>query len=402
MEGIANYKCSACGGNIAFNPTTQKLVCEHCQTEYANLNEEKKTQISNDNYNNYDCLSCGAKLVADKMTIATECAFCGSNVVLSDKSNTYTQPEYILPFLVNKEKAMEIFREFCKKEKLTPREITKQSKVSRMQGVYVPSWFFSADANSKLQYECSTDEIKVISAKRIANFYDVIMCGFASFSKIPVNASSYVNSRFIESIEPFESDKLAPFNNKYIMGFFADYSDISADKCFKTAENRMINSLSAQCKKIMKTYAKIKLTNSNMAYNNYEKINVLVPVWFLNIHYNKKKYCFTINGQTGKIAGVLPMSNIANKIIHILLSAVMVSIVTGLSLLTGPLSAAIVFAASVFFSVQIYRKKSLVDDNVYHLNNQINADTYTLYNSINVSEEQTTFIREEDIIEKNN
>ncbi len=400
MEGMTNYKCKACGGNVAFNPATQKLVCGHCGAEYSNLNEEKKTQLSNENYNNYDCLSCGAKLVADKMTIATECAFCGANVVLSDKSNTYTQPEYILPFLINKEKAMSLFREFCKKEKLTPGEITKQSKISRMQGVYVPTWFFSANADSTLQYECSTDEIKVVSAKRIARFFDVVMRGFASFSKIPVNASSYVNSKFIETIEPFECDKLTPFDNKYIMGFFADYSDISADKCFKTAENRIVESVSSLCKKMMKGYAKIKLKNSNVEYNNYEKANVLVPVWFLNIDYKKKKYCFTINGQTGKIAGVLPMSNIARKIIHILMSALIIAVLTALSLLTGPLSAVIVFAATVFFSVKSYRTKKLVNDTIYYLDGQVNADKYIANNSINVSESGTTFIREEEIIEK--
>ncbi len=400
MDGMANYKCNACGGNVTFNPMTQTLVCEYCRAEYSNLNEEKKRQVLNENYNNYDCISCGAKLVADKITIATECAFCGSNVVLSDSSNTYTKPEYVLPFLIDKEKAMGIFREFCRQERLTPREITKQSKISRMQGVYVPTWFFSANADSTLQYECSTDEIKVISAKRIANFFDVVMRGFGSFSKIPVNASSYVNNCFIESIEPFDCDKLAPFDNKYIMGFLADYSDISADKCFKIAENRIVDSLSAVCKKMMNGYAKIKLKNINVVYNNYEKINVLVPVWFLNIDYKKKKYCFTINGQTGKIAGVLPMSNIARKVIFIASATLITAIVTGLSLLTGPLSAAIVLAATVFFSVQAYRKKALVDDSVYHLDGQVNADAYVVNNSFNVSENSTCFIREEEIIEK--
>ncbi len=400
METMANYKCNACGGNVAFSPTTQKLVCEHCRAEYSTLSEGQNPQFVSENFNNYECLSCGAKLVADKMTIATECAFCGSNIVLSDTSNTYTQPEYVLPFVINKESAMELFYNLCKKEKLTPRELTKNSTISRMQGVYVPAWFFSANADCTLQYECSTDEIKVVSAKRIASFFNVVMRGFASFSKIPVNASSYVNSHFIESIEPFECDKLAPFDNKYIMGFLADYSDISADKCFKTAENRIVQSVSSLCKKMMNGYAKIELKNSNMAYSNYEKINVLIPVWFLNISYKKKKYCFTINGQTGKIAGVLPMSNIARKIIHILLSALVIAAITGLSLLTGPIGAVIVFAATVFFSVESYRKKALVCDKVYYLNDQVNADAYAVKSSISVSENSTTFIRNEEIIEK--
>ncbi len=393
-------KCSACGGNIKFSPNYQALVCEHCSKQFP-LHKEEEAPIPNQSYNNYDCTSCGAKLAADKLTIATECAFCGSAVVLNEKVQSYAQPEYILPFLIEKEKALEIFRTFCKNEKMTPGEITKASKISKMQGVYVPVWLFSNKAESEFQYECSHDKIKVISAKRILTVFDVVIRGFGNFNKIPVNASSFVNSRFIESIEPFEYNRLKQFDNKYIMGFFADYSDVSADKCFKDAESRMESSMSEAFKKTLSEYKNTELKTSKMTYQNADKASALVPVWFLNITYKKKKYCFTINGQTGKVAGVLPMSNIAKLILFILKCALATTIVTALSLLTGPLSAVIVFAACLFLAIAEYRKKSAITESLSFFNDGENANAYLVQNSIGIAETMTAFAREEEIISNN-
>lgn len=34
MEGIAEYKCPACGGAVKFDSASQKLKCPYCDTEF--------------------------------------------------------------------------------------------------------------------------------------------------------------------------------------------------------------------------------------------------------------------------------------------------------------------------------------------------------------------------------
>ena len=47
--------------------------------------------------------------------------------------------------------------------------------------------------------------------------------------------------------------------------------------------------------------------NSNVNLQNGRARYALYPVWILNTDWNGKKFTFGINGQTGKIAGDLPM-----------------------------------------------------------------------------------------------
>ena len=44
-----------------------------------------------------------------------------------------------------------------------------------------------------------------------------------------------------------------------------------------------------------------KLSDSQSSY-------AMIPVWLFNIKYKNKKYLYAINGQTGKVAGKLPIS----------------------------------------------------------------------------------------------
>ncbi len=397
MDIMTNHKCNACGGNVKFNPVSQTLVCEHCSSEYTDLEQKKKTQSDNQMYNNFECVSCGAKLVADKLSMASVCAFCGSNVVLNNQAQSHFQPDYILPFLVDKEKAMDLFRELCKRERKTPKEISTKSKVSKMQGVYVPVCLFSANTESRMQYECAQEKQILTSTSRVFDVFNVAMRIFGSFNKIPVNASSYFNSKFIESIEPFDYNKLTQFDNKYLLGFFADCSDVSATQCFKTADKRMLESISAISKGTIKGFTKVEMKDSKMNYSNLEQITALVPVWFLNITYKNKKYCFTINGQTGKIAGVLPMSDFTKRLLHAVRTMVIAGVVAVLSLLTAPIISIIALVAGAVYTVISFRNSSAANEQVYHLDGAVNADEYIVQNSINISENTATFTHEKKV-----
>jgi hypothetical protein len=54
-------------------------------------------------------------------------------------------------------------------------------------------------------------------------------------------------------------------------------------------------------------YSSVVPTGSNIRLNNGRARYALYPVWILNTKWNDRKFTFAINGQTGKIAGDLPM-----------------------------------------------------------------------------------------------
>ena len=47
--------------------------------------------------------------------------------------------------------------------------------------------------------------------------------------------------------------------------------------------------------------------SSNIKLNNSKAKYALFPVWMLSTQWKGKRFTFAINGQTGKIAGDLPM-----------------------------------------------------------------------------------------------
>lgn len=101
MSTVA-YKCINCGGPLEFNPAKQMFSCEYCRSDFTEkelkdhfgeldekLNDENnkvdETQTEDDEFGFggvlFSCPNCGAEVVTDETTAATECVYCHSPVV---------------------------------------------------------------------------------------------------------------------------------------------------------------------------------------------------------------------------------------------------------------------------------------------------------------------------------
>ena len=47
-----------------------------------------------------------------------------------------------------------------------------------------------------------------------------------------------------------------------------------------------------------------------------------LPVWFMNYRHGGKNYNFAINGQTGKVAGIYPVSGVKLAVFMALMAAI--------------------------------------------------------------------------------
>ncbi len=393
MRTSANYKCRNCGGNIHFEPGNQLLVCESCDSTFTELelgrteNEEGEKQ----EYNSYECASCGAELITDKKTIATSCVYCKSPIVISDRIGTYSSPDYVLPFLIDKKAAIEEFKKFCKKERKAPRAIRAKSTLDNMESVYVPSWIVSGAPEGKIVHECVKKNAAKSGGNPIDYVYDVETMGSARFDKVPVNANNNVNEVFIESVEPFDYNKMVPFDRKYIIGHFADRTDMQWEKCFRQVKQRVEGTMASQFEVDMKEYKEIKFKEADMQYRDIEKQNTLLPVWFLDFKYKGEGYCFTINGQTGKVAGVLPMSNIVHLLFHIIYTIVLTVSMGLVGLLGGPLLSIGFAVGALIFSI---KSKVGLGKKIRHAKHEENANQYMNLSSIQVLNRDRKKIRE--------
>jgi len=320
MSEIISYKCPNCGGPLKFNPQKQKYACEYCLSEFAQdalMNEEEKTQEEKKESSGeaetllYTCPSCGAEIVTDDTTAASFCYYCHNPVILSGRLSGEFHPDYVIPFSYGKKEAVEVFRDWMKKKRYVPKAFYSEDQIEKITGVYFPYLLYSCATKGNI--EASAQRIRVWESgdRRYTETetYEVYRSGTMPVKFVPRNALKKANRKLVEGVLPFETDKLKPFTMGYLSGFVAERRDM---------ENR---EFADEVKSEIRTFVEDTLRNSISSYNSVSVQNqdiqledetweyALLPVWTLTYNDESKNqiYYFTINGQTGKVCGELPV-----------------------------------------------------------------------------------------------
>ncbi len=320
-HSLLAYSCPECGGSMVFNPGEGKLQCEYCDSLFTREEVEKyfaeKEQKINDreegkewgedeqNMKGYNCSSCGAEIIADNNTAVVRCPYCGNQTIAPVQFTGTLKPDYVLPFAFSKKQAMEKYKDYYSKRWLLPKSFLSSNKVEEIQGVYVPFWLFSGTADAEGVYE-AFDE-KEDGNFRITDYYKSERSGKAGFTYVPADASVRMDDALMDSIEPYDFEKLETFTTAYLPGFLAEKFDVNEEDDRKRAEERITQTI------------KDKLHES-IGHDGYdtqeEKVNIkfnktdyaLLPVWILSTSWEGRIWTFAMNGQTGNFTGDLPVS----------------------------------------------------------------------------------------------
>jgi len=131
--------------------------------------------------------------------------------------------------------------------------------------------------------------------------------GDLRFEKIPADGSSKMCGTTMESLEPFDYGCLEPFSMAYLSGFMADKYDVDAKELKPRIHERIHASVDKNLRSTVNGYASVSKRSLNVNIHNSEINYALLPVWVLNTRHNGNLYTFTMNGQTGKLVGDLPI-----------------------------------------------------------------------------------------------
>ena len=330
MAELQEFKCPHCDGGIEFSSGEQKMKCPYCDSEFeieslmayqAELDKQYEDDMTWDTGGNewqageadglrvYCCNSCGGEVVADETTGATECPFCGNPVIMTGQFAGSLRPDLVIPFQMDKKAAMTILLNHYKGKVLLPKVFKDENHVKEVKGIYVPVWLFDADADAHVQYK--TTRIRHWSDSNYryteTNHYMVTRAGDIGFQHVPVDGSSKMDDTLMESIEPFDIRGAVDFRTAYLSGYLADKYDVDAAASIGRANERIKRSTEEAFAATVTGYNTVVPVSSNIKLNNSKAKYALFPVWMLNTQWKGKKFTFAINGQTGKIAGDLPM-----------------------------------------------------------------------------------------------
>ena len=323
--------CPACKAELNCDTGEKEATCPGCGAEfeveallaYAARKEEKKPdnmtwdtqaggqwqQGETDGLRVYSCKTCGGEIVADETTGATACPYCGNPVVLSGHFAGSLKPDLVIPFRVDKKAAIAALNNHYKGKRLLPKVFKDQNHIEEVKGLYVPVWLFDADADAQVEYEAT--KVRTWSDSDYdyteTSHYAVLRGGTLGFADVPVDGSTKMDDTLMESIEPFDISGAVPFQAAYLPGYLADKYDVDADASIGRANERIKQSTEDAFRSTVIGYTSVTTVDSNVRLENGRARYALLPVWILNTQWNGRKFTFAINGQTGKIAGDLPM-----------------------------------------------------------------------------------------------
>jgi len=329
---MQKYNCKNCGAELYWDSNADCLKCEYCGSEYKaedfgvkeseRQTEEAADEHAADEYAKatddsnsedlvvYQCSHCGAEIITARSTVATTCAYCGRAIAMTTKMVNEFKPDVVIPFLCDEEKAKEIYRKYVHSSFLVPKDFRTGKTIKKIRGVYVPYWLHSfIDRVSVQVYGENSSSSRSGDDKVIEHhMYHIDIDAQGKFTNIPTDGLKNLDNALMDAIEPFDYERLEVFNPAYMAGYYAEEYNDDKEKTLSRATNRASEVMRSEVMQAAGIYQSKYINNFSASILEKESKYAMLPVWLLHVEYKAKDYLFAINGQTGKIAGQMPIS----------------------------------------------------------------------------------------------
>ena len=295
------FKCKNCGGNAVYHPDKKAMWCPHCES----LDSEERM----DSENMEVCTNCGAPLdYVTEFTSALKCGHCGSYIILKDRVEGENRPDLILPFVVSKDKAVEILKTEFGNRILTPDSFLTHATLECLEGSYVPFWLY--DYLSQVDYEAKATKVRVFRKGDYeiteTSHYHVTRKMDIQFDKIPVDASKRMADDIMDLMEPYEYKALLDFEEKYMSGFQGEVVNFAEEEEEERALQKARKDSESLLSETIVGYTTCVPVHKNINLQKQKSHFALMPVWVYRYHFRGKEYIYHVNGQTGKVIGKTP------------------------------------------------------------------------------------------------
>ena len=344
-------KCSACGGNLEFCPSTQDLICVKCEHHYEIVNSAKviahdllDAEIEGnpkDNEfalqnNTFKCSNCGAKVFLDKLELSKVCPYCGTALVI-DNSMIGTMPDAVIPFAFDEQEAAEKFATCVRKRFFAPRKFKRNMPENKIKGVYIPAFAFDTKTESVYDGQLYEDEDETDSEGHThtnRHYFHISGRHRRNFNDVIVECSSKITQNEIDGVLPYDYDGKKSYKNEYILGYSVERYNKSVKDSIPTykqiVEHSIRNQILSKYHYDGVSYLNVKTDYLDEKYRYY-----ILPMYRFDYEYKRKKYVTYMNGQTGRVDNNIPKSGWKIFFTIILPIILVVGIVVLISILSG-------------------------------------------------------------------
>lgn len=337
-ESVRKFPCKQCGASLTFSPGTTHLACPYCghQEDVPQTAEAIREYDLNDALLNLPhsegwgtetrsirCENCGATTTFAAAQVAGACAFCGSSkVVEQPPREDLIRPESVVPFQVDRKRAVQCFRDWLGKLWFRPNALKKSGELAKIAGAYLPFWTFDAHTASHwtaeagyYYYETETYQEtdsqgnSVTKTRQVQKirwepawghheqfFDDELVCGSRSLPE-----------RLLMGVRPYQLEALVDYNPAFLSGFMAEEYQVALPEAWEAGKNSIEAQVYDACGREVPgdTHRNLSV---DTAFSQQTFKHVLLPVWIAAYLYGGKTWRFVVNGQTGEVCGEAPLS----------------------------------------------------------------------------------------------
>lgn len=329
-----NFTCPSCGAPQKFSPATGKLRCEFCQTEttidtdnhaiveydFHDAVSQLEIKRPQDIKKEIQCKKCGGTFTLTPYSFSSQCPYCDTPAI-TDFIQDIT-PESLVPFRITQKEAQERFIKWVGSRWFAPNAFKKYlDGDKKLTGYYLPYWTYDSDTvthyrglRGDVYYVTVTKMIVENGRQRQVRVQEPRIrwtpasgVVYVSFDDVTIGASKTVSRAILDTLEPWSTEVLVPFDEKYLSGFEAEEYTIGLDNGFEFAKAKMSVKIEKNIRQDIGGDEQ-QIQTMNTQHNNVTYKNVLFPVWTASFEWKDKIYNYAINAQTGKLVGERPYS----------------------------------------------------------------------------------------------
>ena len=295
----------------------------------------------------FACGQCGASLAFDGVRTAV-CPYCASpSFVERPPAPGQPEPQFVVTFVGDAKVARGALDRWLGSRTWFADPALRKARVDDLRGIYLPAYLYSAvahadytvqigehytetetytttDAEGKTRTETRTvtrTEHRPLAGRHVSYVTDVL-----------VSASAGLPNAELARIEPYDWKQMRRFSPALVTGWIAEEFSRPVAECQQLSHREAVEQIGDKLRGFMPGDSYSDLAWSTTV--SWEALEpVLVPVWVFAVRYREGKppLRVAINGQTGAIAGKVPLSwlRIVGAIV------VVVAVIAGLVLALG-------------------------------------------------------------------
>ena len=220
------------------------------------------------------------------------------------------RPQKVIPFKLGKDAAVDAFKKWCKNGRFAPKGFMTAKNIKNIKGMYVPYWVYNFDTNVKL--DATGTQMRVWIAGNIeyteTSFFSIERDVDLAYNNVPYDASREMDDDLMGKLEPFNFSDVTTFQMPYLAGFDGKQYDYSDEEVKPHVTAKVSRYAEDYARGTINGYSTVTVNSKDVTYRQAESAYTMMPIWFFSYKFHDKDYYFAMNGQTGKVAGMPPIS----------------------------------------------------------------------------------------------